>query len=86
MTAAKARFSHINFPHYANIISDPLRVTSWTTKVHDKFIASRIGKTLDGQRIPFMRFSEKEKFLRVGVKVFFDFLYLKLQVFRIRFT
>lgn len=64
MTAAKARFSHVNFPHYANIISDPLRVTSWTTKVHDTFTASRIEKTLDGQRIPFMRFSEKEKFLR----------------------
>ncbi|EJW82923.1 hypothetical protein WUBG_06166 [Wuchereria bancrofti] len=60
-------FSQKNYEHFENIISDPSRVTSWTTRTCDQFTAARFEKTVDGQRIPFLKPCDKEKFLQLVV-------------------
>uniref|UniRef100_A0A0R3RKB1 ULP_PROTEASE domain-containing protein n=1 Tax=Elaeophora elaphi TaxID=1147741 RepID=A0A0R3RKB1_9BILA len=64
ISAMGTQFAQKNYEHFENIISDPSRVTSWTTKTHDQFVAARFEKTMDGQRIPFLKFCDKEKFLQ----------------------
>ncbi|EJD75763.1 hypothetical protein LOAG_17150 [Loa loa] len=59
-----SQFAQKNYEHFENVISDPSRVTSWITKTHDQFIAVRFEKTIDGQRIPFLKPCDKEKFLQ----------------------
>ncbi|VDK83322.1 unnamed protein product, partial [Onchocerca ochengi] len=57
-------FSQKNYEHFENIISDPSRVTSWTTKTHDQFVAMHFEMTVDGQLIPLLKPCDKEKFLQ----------------------
>ncbi|VBB26543.1 unnamed protein product [Acanthocheilonema viteae] len=64
ISALGTQFAQKNYEHFENVISDPSRVTSWTTKTHDQFVATRFEKTIDGQRIPFLKPCDKEKFLQ----------------------
>uniref|UniRef100_A0A915PWJ0 DFDF domain-containing protein n=1 Tax=Setaria digitata TaxID=48799 RepID=A0A915PWJ0_9BILA len=64
MSALGTQFAQKNYEHFENVISDPSRVTSWTTRTHDQFVASRFERTVDGQRMPFLKPSDKEKFLQ----------------------
>lgn len=68
IAAVGTQFSQKNYEHFENVISDPSRVTSWTTKAHDQFVAARFEKAIDGQRIPFLKPCDKEKFLQVTHK------------------
>ncbi|KAK6105546.1 hypothetical protein QQG55_20655 [Brugia pahangi] len=68
ISALGTQFSQKNYEHFENIISDPSRVTSWTTRTNDQFTAARFEKTVDGQRIPFLKPCDKEKFLQVTFK------------------
>ncbi|VDO41535.1 unnamed protein product, partial [Brugia timori] len=69
ISALGTQFSQKNYEHFENIISDPSRVTSWTTRTNDQFTAARFEKTVDGQRIPFLKPCDKEKFLQFS-KIF----------------
>ncbi|VDM92644.1 unnamed protein product [Litomosoides sigmodontis] len=62
--AQGAQFAQKNYEHFENVISDPSRVTSWITKTHDQFVAARFEKTVNGQRMPFLKPCDKEKFLQ----------------------
>ncbi|KAM3722244.1 Tryptophan synthase alpha chain [Dirofilaria immitis] len=64
MSAVGTLFAQKNYEHFENVISDPSRVTSWTTKTHDQFVATRLETTVDGQLIPLLKPCDKEKFLQ----------------------
>ncbi|CAG9537229.1 unnamed protein product [Cercopithifilaria johnstoni] len=64
ISALGTQFAQKNYEHFENVISDPSRVTSWTTKTPDQFVAVRFEKTVDGQQIPFLKPCDKEKFLQ----------------------
>uniref|UniRef100_A0A1I8ESL2 DFDF domain-containing protein n=1 Tax=Wuchereria bancrofti TaxID=6293 RepID=A0A1I8ESL2_WUCBA len=86
--ALGTHFSQKNYEHFENIISDPSRVTSWTTRTCDQFTAARFEKTMDGQRIPFLKPCDKEKFLQraepyLGSDIFHVMIADRLMLFEI---
>ncbi|VDN01105.1 unnamed protein product [Thelazia callipaeda] len=63
-SSSEAQYMHRNYEHYENVVSDPSRVNSWTMKEPVHFVAARLDQTINGQEIPFLAPSDKEKFLQ----------------------